>query len=73
VPKLKPLKQLKVIKILEANGFRQTRSAKHITFKKTDPQRKVWTSWVPHHKEVTVFVIKYIIKQTGKPKEEFEE
>jgi len=27
---------------------------------------------VPHHKEVSVFVIQYIIKQTKKPREEFE-
>jgi len=73
VPKLQPLKQLKVIKILESNGFRQARSGKHIAFKKTDSAGKIFTTWVPHHKEVTVFVIKYIIRQTGKPKEEFEE
>jgi len=69
--KLRPLSQDKVIKILESNGFKQVRSRKHITFKKTDSQGKVWTTWVPHHKEVTLFVIKYIIKQTGKPREEF--
>jgi len=73
VPRLKPLNQLKVIKILESNGFTQARSGKHITFKKTDSNGKVWTTWVPHHKEVTVFVVKYIIRQTGKPREEFQE
>ncbi|MDD5163667.1 MAG: type II toxin-antitoxin system HicA family toxin [Candidatus ainarchaeum sp.] len=73
MPKLQPLKQSKVIKILESNCFVQARSGKHITFKKTDSQGKVLTTWVPHHKEVTVFVIKYIIRQTGKPKEEFQE
>lgn len=30
------------------------------------------TTWVPHHKEVTVFVIQYIIRQTEKPRSEFE-
>ena len=65
------LKQDKVIKILESNGFMQVRSAKHITFKKTDSAGKVLTTWVPHHKTVSVFVIQYIIRQTGKPREEF--
>lgn len=69
--KLRPLNQDKVIKILESNGFKQVRSRKHVTFKKFDPDGKVWITWVPHHKEVTLFVIKYIIKQTGKPREEF--
>ena len=73
MPKLQPLKQSKVIKILESNNFKQARSGKHSTFKKTDSEGKVLTTWVPHHKEVTAFVIKYIIRQTGKPKEEFEE
>lgn len=27
--------------------------------------------WVPHHKEITLFVVKFIIRQTGKPREEF--
>ncbi len=69
--KLHQLKQNEVIKILESNGFTQTRSSKHITFKRTDASRNVLTTWVPHHKEVSVFVIQYIIKQTGKPREEF--
>lgn len=71
MPRLQQLGQAKVIKILEANGFRQARSGKHITFKKTDSRGKVWTTWVPRHKEVTLFVIKYIIRQTGKAREEF--
>lgn len=33
---------------------------------------KILTTWVPHHREVTLFVIKYIIKQTNKDKEKFE-
>ncbi len=49
----------------------QVRSGKHITFKKTDSGARVLTTWVPHHKTVSVFVIKFIIKQTGKPREEF--
>ena len=68
---LRELNQGKVIKILESNGFQQVRSGKHITFKKTDSSGKVLTTWVPHHKTVSVFVIKFIIKQTGKPREEF--
>ncbi len=70
--KLKPLLQNKVIRILENNGFKRVRSAKHITFKKTIGNGRILTTWVPHHREVTIFVIQYIIKQTEKPREEFE-
>ena len=69
--KLHGLKQAEVIKILVSNGFVQIRSNKHITFKRTDAYGNILTTWVPHHKEVSVFVIQYIIKQTGKPREEF--
>ncbi|MBI2542695.1 MAG: type II toxin-antitoxin system HicA family toxin [Candidatus Aenigmarchaeota archaeon] len=72
IGKLRPLPQHKVIQILRNNGFQEIRSGRHITFKKTGADGKVWTTWVPHHNEVTIFVIKYIIKQTGKPREEFE-
>ncbi|MFH1247452.1 MAG: type II toxin-antitoxin system HicA family toxin [Candidatus Micrarchaeota archaeon] len=53
------------------NGFEQVRTGKHITFKKKK-DLKVLTTWVPHHEEVSVFVIQHIIKQTEKPREEFE-
>ena len=69
--KLRPLAQIKVIKILEKNGFKKTRSNKHITFKKIADDGKILTTWVPHHKEASVFVIKYIVKQTEIPFEEF--
>lgn len=69
--KLRPLPQDKVVRILESNGFVQVRSGKHITFKKTAPDGTVLTTWVPHHKEVTLFVIQFIIRQTGKPRDEF--
>ena len=46
------------------------RARKHITFKKVI-DGKVWTTWVPHHREVTVFVLRYIIRQTGKQHEDF--
>ena len=69
--KLRPLGQGRVISILVSNGFKEVRTRKHITFKKTDSNGKVWTTWVPKHQEVTMFVIQYIIKQTGKPREEF--
>ena len=72
IAKLHPLPQNKVIKILKSNGFQEVRSGRHITFKKTDVNGKVWTTWVPHHYEVTVFVIKYIIRQSGKDRKEFE-
>jgi len=69
--RLKPLNQIKVVRILESNGFKRVRSGKHITFKKKKGN-KVLTTWVPHHRTVTAFVIQYIIKQTGKPRDEFE-
>jgi predicted RNA binding protein YcfA (HicA-like mRNA interferase family) len=69
--KLRPLSQRKVIEILRSNGFEEVRSSKHITFKKKVGDR-VLTTWVPHHNEVTVFVIQYIIKQADKPRSEFE-
>ncbi len=68
--KLRPLPQRKVIKVLEKNGFKQVRAGKHLTFKKISGG-KVLTTWVPHHREVTLFVLKYIIKQTGKKRSEF--
>ncbi len=68
--KLRPLATTKVISILEGNGFIKVRSRKHTTFKK-NVDRKVLITWVPHHKEVSLFVLQYIIKQTGKPREEF--
>jgi len=43
----------------------------HIAFKKKDFNGRVWTTWVPKHKEVTVFVLKSIIRQSGKSREEF--
>ena len=70
--KLKPLNQTRVIRILESNGFVRTKSGKHITFKKRLSDGRVLTTWVPHHNEVSVFVIGFIIKQTEKPRHEFE-
>jgi predicted RNA binding protein YcfA (HicA-like mRNA interferase family) len=70
--KLKPLPQRKVIQILEKNGFEKVRERKHITFKKRKADGRVLTTWVPRHREVSVFVIQYIIKQTEKSREEFE-
>jgi predicted RNA binding protein YcfA (HicA-like mRNA interferase family) len=69
IAKLRPLPQRKVIEILKSNGFEEVRSGKHITFKKRVGNR-VLTTWVPHHREVTVFVIQY--KQTKKERSEFE-
>ncbi len=70
--KLNPLPQKRVIQTLKNNGFKKTKSGKHITFKKTTKNGKILTTWVPHHKKVTIFVIQYIIKQTEKPRSEFE-
>ncbi len=69
--KLRPLLQRKVIEILRSNGFEEIRSSKHITFKKRVGER-VLTTWIPHHREVTIFVLQYIIKQTEKARSEFE-
>jgi predicted RNA binding protein YcfA (HicA-like mRNA interferase family) len=55
--KLKPLPQREVIRILEKNGFRKIRSGKHITFKKKTSDGRILTTWVPYHKEITIFVI----------------
>ena len=72
MPKLRMLPQRKIIEILKNNGFNKVRSGKHITFKKRNKNGQILTTWVPHHKEITVFVIEYIIRQTKKPREEFE-
>ncbi len=69
--KIRPLPTTQVIKILEKHGFKEVRSRKHTTFKKYLPSGKVLTTWVPHYKEVSVFVLQYIIKQTEIPREEF--
>ena len=69
--RLRPLPRRKVIDVLRANGFEEVRSGKHTTFKKKVGDR-VLTTWIPHHNEVTVFVIQYIIKQTEKDRSEFE-
>lgn len=69
--KLKPLPQNKVIKILNKNGFKKIRKGKHITFKKIKKDGRILTTWIPYHKEISLFVIKYIIKQTEKSPTEF--
>ncbi len=69
--RLKVSPQRKVIRTIEKNRFKKVRTRKHTTFKKTDPSGNVLTTWVPLHKEVTVLVLRYIIKQTRKPTEEF--
>jgi len=69
IAKLRPLRQSKIIKILKKNGFKKVREGKHIVFKKFNG--KILTTYVPRHREVTVFVLQYIIKQTEKSREEF--
>ncbi len=69
--RLRPLDQRRVIEILKNNGFYLARSESHLTYKRSLPDGTVLTTWVPHHKEVSLFVIKLIIKQTQKPREEF--
>ncbi len=60
-----------VIEILRSNAFEEVRSGKHITFKK-QTSGKVSTTRIPHHREITVFVIQYNIKQIKKERSEFE-
>lgn len=43
-----------------------------MTFKKTRTDGSVLTTWVPHHREVTIYVIQHIIRQTEKDRKEFE-
>lgn len=43
-----------------------------MTFKKIKEDGKVLTTWVPHHREVTVFVMQHIIRQAEKDRKEFE-
>ena len=69
--RLRPLPRRKVVDVLKANGFEEVRSGKHATFKKKVGDR-ILTTWVPHHGEVTIFVIQYIIKQSEKQRAEFE-
>jgi predicted RNA binding protein YcfA (HicA-like mRNA interferase family) len=70
--KLRPLLQKRTIQILLDNGFEQVRSESHITFKKKTSDGRVLTTWVPHHREVTLFVIQHIIRQSEKDRNEFE-
>lgn len=71
IARLHPLPLYKVIKILKGNGFQEVRAGRHKTFKKIDASGKVWITWVPQHNEITVFVIKYIIRQSEKDRDEF--
>jgi hypothetical protein len=48
------------------------RSESHMTFKKFEKDGTVLTTWVPHHREVSVFVIQHIIRQSGIDRSEFE-
>lgn len=70
--RLRPMLQNEIIRILENNGFRLVRTASHMTFKKTKADGQVLTTWVPLHREVTVFVIQHIIRQAEKSRSEFE-
>ncbi len=70
--RLKPLPQKVVIRILEKHGFVHVRSAKHLTFKRTELDGRVLTTWVPKHREVSAFVTNYIIRQSEISRAEFE-
>lgn len=73
--RLRPLPKRKVLKIIHDNGFRQTASGKHNTFKKKikdNGRERVLTTWIHHtHREIRPDILKYIIDQTEKQREEF--
>ena len=74
--RLRPLSKRKVLKILRDNGFKLVLRGKHNTYKRKfvdeDGNERVLTTWIHHtHKEIRPDILKYIIDQTEKPREEF--
>lgn len=70
--KLKPLKHREVVDILKNNGYKLDRAPRHEIYKKHVGD-KVITVPVPrpHNYPIAVFIIKNIVRKTGKPREEF--
>lgn len=72
MPKLVPLPRYKVMKILKDNGFAVTREGgRHTVLEKQDSNGRWWATFVPRHNKISIGVVQEIIKQTGKPREEF--
>lgn len=70
ITKLRPLSRRRVIDILKAHGFESVRwHGDHEQFKKKGEETKFTT--VPNYPEIDVYLLKWIIKQTGIPREEF--
>ena len=61
--KLRSQSKRDILEILHSNGFEEAGGTRHI---------KLTTYVSRGSKEIPVQIIKYIIKQTGKPREEFE-
>ena len=73
MPKLRPLSKRDVLTILHNNGFVEVGGTKHIKLRKILPDGTVLTTYVSRgSNEIPVKIIKYIMKQTGKSREEFE-
>lgn len=73
MPKLRPLSRRDVLTILHNNGFIEAGGTRHIKLRKILPDGSVLTTYVSRgSNEIPVKIIKYIIKQTGKPRGEFE-
>jgi len=59
-----------VIVILKNNGFESVRwKGSHEQFKKRGEEARFTT--IPNYNEIDVYLLKWIIKQTGKTREEF--
>lgn len=71
--KLRPRSKRDVLEILNSNGFKEAGGTRHIKLKKTLNDGSVLTTYVSRgSNEIPVKIIQYIIKQTGKPRKEFE-
>ena len=71
--KLRPRSKRDILDILHGNGFQEAGGTRHIKLKKTLADGTILTTYVSRgSNEIPVQIIKYIIKQTGKSREEFE-
>ncbi len=71
--KLRPRSKRDILNILHSNGFQEAGGTRHMKLKKTLADGTVLTTYVSRgSKEIPVKIITYIIKQTGKKREEFE-
>ncbi len=73
MPKLRSLSKRDVLTILHNNGFIEAGGTRHVKLRKILPDGTVLTTYISRGPdEIPVKIIKYIIKQTGKSREEFE-